>query len=205
MNTSFKPFIVTLVSAFVLLGCTTDNSQPDASAEDATTLVSSLEDDCSKYRNAFASNNEFGILLKEYNAKFPFLNDYDFKEKLFVWDNSTGLIDEYDSASHEAEKSYLMGEGPIPKSLKKRITKLEPFTDAEKDWIAERVIWSNKIGLAQLSTTNSGETAAALWPEIQNDDLKEVLKDIAGLPMNDESGVKRARAFISADSICNFN
>lgn len=200
-----KPVVVILALGFSLLGCTTDNSQSDASTDDAESPISSLEEDCTNYRNAFASNNEYGILNTEYNAKFPFLNDYDFREKLRVWDFSTALPGEFDAATHKAEKLYLMGEEPMPKNLKKRITTLEPLTDAEKDWIAERVLWENKLELARLSTTNSDETAAGVWPKIQNEDLKAVLKEIANLPMDEESGLKRYRAFISADSICDAN
>lgn len=205
MNKYLKPAIAMFGLGHVLFGCASPTSQPATSTVDSSAMASSLQDDCTKYWEAFAANNEYRTLVNEYTSKFPFLNEYEFKEKLYVWDYSTGTADEYDSTIHEAEESYLMGEGPIPESLKGQITTIEPFTDAEKEWIAERSLWENKLNAARLTTTNTDEIAANLWPKIENKDLKDVLKQISNLSSTEESGIARTNAFISADSICEIN
>ena len=202
MATTPKYVLALLGLGFSLFGCSAQDSQTGTSVESSSVTTSSLEQDCARYLTAYASNNIYGALVEEYNTKFPFLDDSGFKEKLYVWDFSTGTAEDYDQAIHEAQKSYLVGDRPLPKSLKHRIMKVEPFTDAEKGWLSERTLWENKLSLARLRTTHSDQLAAALWPLIQDEDLKGVLKQIADLDSTEESGDIRTQAFIAGDTIC---
>jgi hypothetical protein len=156
---------------------------------------SAQSDDCASYRAIKDPYDAYISLLEEYKAKYPFVFDLTFKEKVHLYDHGWGST--YRPKLHDLEVQYLMGQGPIPDSIKDSIKPPEPFSELELDWLAHRSEWEGRLDFARNDYWSLQSELAALWPHIENSDLKEILKSVALAKPNDWT-----RELVSADSIC---
>lgn len=179
--------IVTAAALFVSSGCSPSNPEV---VEDTLGSGSLLTADCQEFLPLKEEYEAWSRVSDEYNLKFPFLPDLGFKERLHTY--------EYGS---DDEREYIWSGGDRPESLSNRIQEVSPFSDTEKEYVRTRESWKNKFANAGAPETFQ-DKAAAIWPNIEDPDLKRSVKVIAGNAFfgDEQSAVKRA--FISASEIC---
>lgn len=167
-------------------GCASSPSADQSSAS------SGLAAECAAYKPLSDRKRDYDKVHADFNRIFPpYVFDGSFTTKRGVYYNGS-----------EAERAYLMGEGPLPKSLDEPFNSIKPFTYDERRYISQQSEWDAKLA-AVGKPDQFAEMATPLWPNITDPDLKGLLQDIADTVYVENSEAVD-RAFIAADSKCGF-